>query len=255
MRTLAIWSVLTGFSLTAMMAILTTSSSSNSSFGMINQLQMIIVLPLIGSYIPDEVMDFVKAMSESLFSFEFLPTEETFFITRIEEKYYFPQKNVYLFLLDLKSGSSIVTVANLLIVIFFAICAHISILAIYLIFKNLLKLNWISKQLRKVLSSLTFGIYITFFLETYLLVIIIVMNEVSENDNGSAQRNDSLKIAYVLLTFMILFNIFVIYQWIKSFWPNEFARIKYSKTLFKELKYNKWSRAFPVLFLLRRGFF
>jgi hypothetical protein len=255
MRVMAAISVLMGLSLTAIIAVLTSSSSSSSSFGMMNQLQMIIILPLIGSDIPEKVMDFIKAMGDSLFSFEFLPTGGSSVVVFIEEKYDFAQMNPYLFLLGLESGSAIVTVTNLLIVLFFVFCVHVSMCAIYLIMKYALKLNWIPKQLRKVLSSLTFGTYITVLLETYLLIMFVVMNEISENDDGSAQKSDSLKIAYTILTFMILFNILVIYQWIKSFSPNEFAKIKYFKTLFEGLKNSKWSRAFPVLFLLRRGIF
>jgi hypothetical protein len=255
MRVMAALSVLMGLSLTAITAVLTSSSSSSSSFGMMNQLQMIIILPLIGSDIPEKVMDFIKAMGDSLFTFEFLPTGESSVVVFIEEKYDFTQMNPYLFLLGLESGSAIVSVTNLLIVLFFVFCVHVIMCAIYLILKYALKLNWIPKQLRKVLSSLTFGTYITVLLETYLLIMFVVMNEISENDDGSAQKHESLKIAYTILTFMILFNILVIYQWIKSFSPNEFANIKYFKTLFEGLKNSKWSRAFPVLFLLRRGIF
>jgi hypothetical protein len=217
MRVLAAISVLMGFSLTAITAILTSSSSSSSSFGMMNQLQMIIILPLKGSDIPEKVMDFIKAMGDSLFKFEFLPTGESFVVIFVQENYDFPQMSPYLSLLGLESGSAIVSVTNITIVLSTIIYVHASMCAVYLILKYALRLNWIPKQLRKVLSCLTFGTYITALIETYLLIMFVVMNEISENNDGSSQKRESLKIAYVILTFMILLKILVIYQWIKSF--------------------------------------
>jgi hypothetical protein len=255
LRALAALSVLTGFSLAAMTAILTSSSSSSSSFGLMNQLQMIIILPLIGSDIPEKVMDFIKAMGDSLFSFEFLPSGESSVVIYVEENYGFPQMSPYLFLLGLESGSAIVCVTNLLIVLLSVFCIHISMLAMYIIFKYVFKLNWIPNQLRKLLSILTFGTYITTLIETYLLIMFVVMNEISENDDGSVEKRESLAIAYTILTLILLFNTLVIYQWVKSFWPNQFTKLKYFKTLFEGLKNNKWTRSFPVLFLFRRGIF
>jgi hypothetical protein len=121
--------------------------------------------------------------------------------------------------------------------------------------KHAFKLTWIPDKLRKLLSKLTFGFYITALLETYLLIMFVVMNEISENSDETPEKAASLNIAIVILVLLIMFNILVLWQWIKSFWPNQFVKLKYFKILFDGLKNNKWSRAFPLLFLLRRGMF
>jgi cysteine-rich repeat protein len=255
MRVLAAISVLMGLSLTAITAVLTSSSSSSSSFGMMNQLQMIIILSFDRLEHPRKSDGLHQSNGRQPFYIWVSPTGESSVVIFVEENYDFPQMSPYLYLLGLESGSSIVSVTNILIVLSTIVYVHASMCAVYLILKYALRLNWIPKQLRKVLSCLTFGTYITALIETYLLIMFVVMNEISENDDGSSLKRESLKIAYVILTFMILFKIFVIYQWIKSFSPNEFIKLKYFKTLFEGLKNSKWSRAFPVLFLLRRGIF
>jgi cysteine-rich repeat protein len=63
-RALAAFAMLSGMSLSAMTALASSSASSSSSFGMMNQLQMIIVLPLLGSDIPEKVMDFIWVMCQ-----------------------------------------------------------------------------------------------------------------------------------------------------------------------------------------------
>jgi cysteine-rich repeat protein len=46
-----------------------TAGSSGSSFGMVNQIQLILILPMIDSFFPEKILDFIKAMNDSLFSF------------------------------------------------------------------------------------------------------------------------------------------------------------------------------------------
>ena len=50
-----------------------TSSSSSNSFGMINQIQLVILLPLIGAFLPQKIYDYLKSMNASLFNLSFLP--------------------------------------------------------------------------------------------------------------------------------------------------------------------------------------
>jgi hypothetical protein len=124
MRALAAFSAFAGVSMSSMAALTTSSSSSSSSFGMVNQLQMIIILPLLGSFVPQKIMDFVKAMSDSLFKMEFLPTNGSSLMDSMNEHFDFFQYNLYLYVLGLESGSAVVNIINLLIVTLFIAVIH-----------------------------------------------------------------------------------------------------------------------------------
>jgi hypothetical protein len=197
MRAMAAAALLLGISssvLTAMMS----SGSSSSSFGMMNQLQLIIVLPLLGSYIPFKVMDFIKAMNDSMFTFGFIPSENTTLVNYIDEKYSFDQPNTYLFLLQLESGSAIVNVVNLLITIFTFITIHLLILCLYLLLRYIFRLEKVSSFIRKILSLMTFGTYIVIVIETFLLILFVLLNEISSQDTSLPEQKNSLSLSYFL---------------------------------------------------------
>ena len=54
-----------------------STSTSSNSFGMLNQIQLVIILPLIGAYVPEKIYDYLKSMSSSLFNLSFLPTSNS----------------------------------------------------------------------------------------------------------------------------------------------------------------------------------
>ena len=143
MRAMAAVSVLTGVSVNVISSMSSASGSSSSSFGMMNQLQMIIILPLFGSYIPSKVMDFLKSMSDSMFTFGFLPTTDNVVVVWITDTFSFPQSNVFLYLLGLESGSAIVNVTNLIVAVFSLSVIHVLLWFLYMILKYVFKLEWI----------------------------------------------------------------------------------------------------------------
>jgi hypothetical protein len=197
MRAMAAAALLLGISLNLLTALM-SSGSSSSSFGMMNQLQLIIVLPLLGSYIPNKVMDFIKAMNDSMFTFGFIPSKDTTLVNYIEGKYSFDQPNTYLFLLQLESGSAIVNVVNLLIAISTFITIHLLILCLYLLLRYIFRLVKVSSFIRKILSLMTFGTYIVIVVETFLLILFVVLNEASSQDTSTPEQKNSLNLSYLL---------------------------------------------------------
>jgi cysteine-rich repeat protein len=255
MRIIAMIAAITGIWISILAAFMSIPTWQSSSFGMINQLQMIIILPLIGTFIPGKVMDFLKAMSDSLIALEFLPSNDSTFVDRIDEKLEVDQSNLYLYLLELQSGSALVNMMNLLFVIFQVVFIHVSVFALFHLFKYLIKVSYLKNVFGKVLTSLSFGFYIVLFLETYLLLIIVVLSEISDNEGDTTNSEVSLRFSHGLLALLILFNGLVTWQWVKCFWPGEFKNLKYFKIMFDGLKDNQWWRIFPVMFLIKRGMF
>ena len=116
-----------GISLNLLISALTSATSPQSKFGLINQIQLLLILPLINCYYPEKVMDFIKAMKSSLFTLSFLPMDQSETIIDLKNMFKTAQYNSYMYLLDLKSGSAFINVLNLSIVVGCVIWLHVFI--------------------------------------------------------------------------------------------------------------------------------
>jgi hypothetical protein len=85
-----------------------------SSFGVIYQLQIIMMFPLIGADMGDDVLAFYRFIRHLLFSMSFLPKNFVFFsLGHYIDVFEFPQTNWYLFLLNIDDGSAFVNLREL----------------------------------------------------------------------------------------------------------------------------------------------
>ena len=82
-----------------------SNSSPQSSMTMLNSVQLILLLPLIGSYLSPNVLDFIRGMKFCLLSLDFLSMANVD-INNVNSYIDFEQSNSYLYLIGLKSGSS-----------------------------------------------------------------------------------------------------------------------------------------------------
>ena len=110
-----------------------SSSASSRSFGMINQIQLVIILPLIGAYIPEKIYDYLKSMNASLFNLNFLPTSNSAGTISFKGLFTFKQPNSYLYLLQLNSGSAFVNILDLTTIVGFVI-QHLRFIIIWIFF-------------------------------------------------------------------------------------------------------------------------
>ena len=232
-----------------------STSSSSNSFGMINQIQLVIIFPLIGPYLPQKIYDYLKSMSTSLFNLNFLPTSNTESIISFKDVFDFKQQNSYLYLLELKSGSAFVNILDLTTTVGFVIWIHIILLIIFTILHKLGRFNVVKKIISKILAMLTFGFYIGVWLETYLLFWLVEFSEIHYQNKNGVKNLKSTVMSYVILFFMLLFISLAFWQWLKSRTTEGLERLKYFKLLVEDMK-PKWIwRAYWLLFLLRRTVF
>jgi hypothetical protein len=231
MKTLAAAALLLGISLNTLTALI-SSNTSNSSFGVMNQIQLIIVLPLLGSYVPVKVIDLIRAMNTSIFSFDFIHFEETELAEYISGIFSFYQPNAYLFLLELKSGSAIVNFMNLFVFVVIVVLIHLTLCAIYVLVRYTAKFKMIADFLKKSLSMMTLGVYIVMATETILILLIITLSEISIHDTSTAQQKVSLKMTYFLCSLLFIFVALVFWQFLKASKPERLAKMKYFKVMF-----------------------
>ena len=232
-----------------------SSSSSSNSFGMINQIQLVIIFPLIGPYLPQKIYDYLKSMSTSLFNLDFLPTSNSESTISFKSLFDYKQQNSYLYLLKLESGSAFVNILDLTTTVGFAIGVHIILLIIYAILHKLNKLQWLKKIILKVIEIMSFGFYIGVFLETYLLFCLVEFSEIHYQNKNGIKNLKSTIMCYVILAFMMLFILLTLWQWCKAKTVEGLEKLKYFKLLVDDMK-PKWIwRAYWLLFLLRRTVF
>ena len=117
-----------GVAANALLAAFTSGSSgSTSSFGMMNQLQLVILIPMLRTYLPDKIYNYLKSMSTSLFNINFLPTSDSSSFVSFQSLFDYNQQDSYLKLLGLTSGSAFVNILNLSVTVGCVICLHIVI--------------------------------------------------------------------------------------------------------------------------------
>lgn len=74
----AVFASLLGTSTNIVVTTLSSSwSASSNLFGLFNQIQLVIIIPLIGPYIPQKTYDYLKSMSTSLFKMNFMQTAQS----------------------------------------------------------------------------------------------------------------------------------------------------------------------------------
>jgi hypothetical protein len=110
-------------------------SSAQSIFGMINQIQLILLFPLIGTDIPEKVVNAIISMNLGIFSFEMSPLTEISLFNQPFSQLEIEQTKGYLYLIGLESGSSFYNIKSQLYTILTLIPIHITISLLYHITK------------------------------------------------------------------------------------------------------------------------
>ena len=247
---------LAGVAANAVLAAMTsTSSGSTSSFGMMNQLQLVILIPMLKTYLPDKIYNYLKSMSTSLFNINFLPTSDSSSFIDFQAMFNYNQQDSYLKLLGLTSGSAFVNILNLMTTVGCIVCIHIIAFILFLVVRKLSKLRLIKNLLRKILEILTFGFYITVYIETYILFILVDFSEINLQNKRGIKNIKSWVMSYIILGVMTLFIILTLWQWIKSRKTEVLENLKYFKVLVDGMK-PKWiCRSYFLVFLIRRTLF
>ena len=107
-----------------------SGGSPKGAWAMINQLQVLVLLPLMFGGFSDRIKNYILSMDAALFTFDFitikdvLPDQET-------KKVEFDQPNIYLKLTGLEDGSTFINNLALFIIILCWIMLHLLIWPVY----------------------------------------------------------------------------------------------------------------------------
>ena len=167
--------------------------------------------------------------------------------------YSYPQPNTYLYLLELESGSSILNYLNILAILFYTVLLHILILLCYYIWK------WkkIHGKIRKLNEWMTFGHYIQFFMEIYLLLLFGSLSEIYywRKDPKFVKSSSEIS-AFIILSFWVIMLFYSLWYWtfsktIKGKKEPKPKRRKCEQWILGT-KHPKLARLFTFMFFTRR---
>jgi hypothetical protein len=159
---------------------------------------MLLLLPMIGAYMPISIIEFITGMDFALFSFSFISLNQLLGISSINTSR-FPQTDTYLSTIGLESSSCILNNLS----IFFSICLLLAThLVLYLFlrkFKELEDKKWYHKVVERVYEMMTYSVYVRIGLEAYLFVGVGATEEIKRLEVGNVGYVISLLTSFVIV--------------------------------------------------------
>ena len=231
---------------------LLSMSSPQGAFSMINQFQMLILIPMIGSYIPNDVVVFITGMDFALLSFDFIPFEKIPLIGYIFEIFAYSQRFDYFSDIGLRSGSAFINQLKLMSIIFLTFLIHLCWVPLFIISNKMNSgiFKWIIDKLFKIM---TFSIYIRCILEAFLLIWLSIVFEINAFRTEDKVRSISLGLSFVFLVFIVFFFSLWIGLILKNYPAFNQENVSYFSEYFEGLKLDLKSQIFPLLFMFQRA--
>lgn len=233
------------------LTMMTSKNFSQSLFSMLNQGQIILLIPLIGVHVPEKFIDFNRVIDSCLGSFAdvskyIIPN----IFDRIED-HNIEQDNWYLTLIEIESKNSLYSITGVLTLL--------TVLGIFHMFVYLLNdfslekkggSNY-SKTLHCFINWLTFGAYIRLFLFCYLFFLIISIDEVKNPANREYDLT-SYYFSWILLIFSLFSTVLLTFHAIQHSSTEDSQSKGLISEIFNAIKMNKLCQLYYPIFLIRR---
>ena len=230
--------------------------SSNSVFALINQLQLVIILMIIKTPIPEAIREYVASYDFVILDFDFSPIPKLPLVDAPIQ--YMGYRDLYEIQehWGLEYSSAFLNIYSSFIIFMIIIAIHILLLLIPElkepeegIHESKPRAFW--RKLHKFLKELIrFKIYVSYIVETQILMLLASLTEISNFYIDERPYIASMIIAFA----MYLFCIFLLwFQFYYAFLRNSThgANIV-CQEMFVELKEESWKRKFTALQQLRR---
>ena len=175
--------------------------SSGSIFTIMNQIQLIMLLPMLPNFMNKDVELFIISFNFCLFNFNFIqfPPESL----KIDISLDYDQPNSYLSMLKIDSGSGIVNLMSNISGVGFMIMFH-GLLYMTIILLNKCKIdNRFSTFINKWFKRMTFGWYLQCIIWSYLMIVMISASEVFRYDWSQLMKIISLALSFFILVIEI----------------------------------------------------
>lgn len=172
-----------------------SSSSSNSVFSSLNQFQLYMLIPLVGTFVHQDVLDYIAGFEFSSFSIDLLDYKKIMLLNRFVDMFNFEIHNYYLYNIGIASTSTIRNILSVVIVcLLFAIVHLAIIIPLNRCAKSKSSESKCRKFINKAVSAFTFSVYLRLLIESYQLMVISSANEIYSFDIGTTPKLASFMI-------------------------------------------------------------
>lgn len=227
-----------------------------SAYSMVFYFQCLILTPLLGIPMHLEVKRFFEYLNFVLFNFSFLPSGVIFVDDNsTRPRHLMEQKNEYLDMIGLESGSSLYDLGKLIFVSFLVLGFYFIVVALFAFARWDIKGSRTYTGIKIVFDACNFSLFIRFYLLAYTYILLCIFSDISIN-NRRGQTDGTYVFAWFSLVGCFCFFIATIVQWVLSkTHPEIYTKLHMFNEAFRGLK-NSWvARSFPIVFLLRNFFF
>jgi hypothetical protein len=132
------------------LSLIMSTSSSQSIFSTANQIQLLLLLPLLKVYMPKSVIDFYRELSWALFSLNFLKIDLWPRVNQISNSFSKEQTDPYLKLIGIGDYSSVMNIIPSILMLLLFVWFHFFIGILYYRIKDKPRLNVVERIVKKV---------------------------------------------------------------------------------------------------------
>ena len=161
-------------------------------FGFINEVQLILLLPMLPHFMPQLIEDFIAKLNYCIFSFDFLYDFISLNLINVKFSLSYSQPSDYIDLMNITSGSTFVNIQGNLMTLFQIASLHLTILTLSYFIRHKQNLPWYLRWIRRLKEFMTFGVYIQYTTSSCLLVCLISSTEIQRFDNSKTTNNFKL---------------------------------------------------------------
>ena len=187
---------------------LVSGGSPQSLWAMINQFQFFMLYPMIGAYVPDNIIDFLQGVNFCLFNFNFIPIPKSGPYKSFLNFFDWDQTSSYMSTIGLESVWMIVNQVKFVLVLIFVMILHLVVIILFKWTKR--EMNWWFKLIGYLFMFFTLSIYLRTIFEAFLGVLLSSFNEFYIHDFSSNGRMVSFWISVIIVVGLITF-------WISTF--------------------------------------
>ena len=258
---------ITSTSLTAAIVgvtVLTSLMNTNSIASLwmsINQLQLFYLLLLTRAFIPEDIQTIIKGSGFALNIYDYIPLKTMKIYPSFLYSFEFGLSNPSLDSFEIKDDSSIVNLYTIIFSFIIMIFLYLWILLIRCLiakWSNNENRSWCTKVINwvvdRIFKLMTLGYFIRNILEMSQFIFISSLNEIYQHKTSNYLKWISFIFSILMIVLYIAFSILINYLALSSYRLNENAHNILGE-FFRGNKYNKNSRFFVFIQLLRRFIF
>ena len=207
----------------------------------VNQFQLMMLIPLTGAFIPDDIVNYISGGSFTNFNFNFIPLISAPVGANLEDFFGTSLNNSSLANLGAIYKRCLLNHFTLTVIISAIIFMHaLSYLPRLCVKekdkdKDRLFYKWYNKWIK----FLTFSIYVRVFVEAFDALLVSSLTEIERFEVSNASAKVSLSLAFIIALLCAFVIVLMLVEWIRSRNQETFEHQTYFSEIFASLK-DQW---------------